>query len=72
MPNKIKVLIVDDSALMRKVLKEILVIDKDIEVVGTARDGDDAIEKVHTLMPDVVTILTMLLSPREQYPPTFM
>lgn len=54
--GKIKVLIVDDSALMRKVLKEILMTDEAIEVVGTARDGEDAIEKVHLLEPDVVTM----------------
>jgi two-component system chemotaxis response regulator CheB len=56
MPKKIKVLIVDDSALMRKVLKEILMIDRDIEVVGTARDGEDAIEKAHAFLPDVITM----------------
>jgi len=56
MPRKIRVLIVDDSALMRKVLKEILMTDKEIEVVGTARDGEDAIEKVNLLEPDVVTM----------------
>lgn len=56
MTEKIKVLIVDDSALMRKVLKEILMTDDEIEVVGTARDGEDAIEKVQILEPDVVTM----------------
>ncbi|HFQ91385.1 MAG TPA: response regulator, partial [Chromatiales bacterium] len=38
MNKKIKVLIVDDSALIRQVLKEILESDKDIEVVATAQD----------------------------------
>lgn len=56
MPDRIKVLIVDDSALMRKVLKEIIMTDAELEVVGTARDGQDAIEKVHELRPDVVTM----------------
>jgi len=56
MNDKIKVLIVDDSALMRKVLKEIIMTDDQLEVVGTARDGQDAIEKVNELMPDVVTM----------------
>ncbi len=56
MPDRIKVLIVDDSALMRKVLKEILATDRDIEIVGTARDGADAIEKVEDLRPDVITM----------------
>lgn len=56
MTNKIKVLIVDDSALMRKALKEIIMTDPELEVVGTARDGRDAIEKVNDLSPDVVTM----------------
>lgn len=56
MPERIKVLIVDDSALMRKVLKEIIMTDTGLEVIGTARDGQDAIEKVHDLRPDVITM----------------
>jgi two-component system, chemotaxis family, protein-glutamate methylesterase/glutaminase len=54
--SKIRVLIVDDSALMRRALKEIIMTDPSLEVVGTARDGQDAIEKVCELMPDVVTM----------------
>jgi len=54
--GRIKVLIVDDSALMRRALKEIIMTDPGLEVVGTARDGQDAIEKVHELNPDVVTM----------------
>jgi two-component system chemotaxis response regulator CheB len=53
---RIRVLIVDDSALMRRALKEIIMTDTSLEVVGTARDGQDAIEKVHDLNPDVVTM----------------
>lgn len=56
MNDRIKVLIVDDSALMRKTLKEIILTDSSLEVVGTARDGQDAIEKVHDLKPDVITM----------------
>ncbi|WP_379135309.1 chemotaxis response regulator protein-glutamate methylesterase [Paenibacillus sp. sgz500958] len=56
MSDRIKVLIVDDSALMRKVLKEIIMTDSSLEVVGTARDGQEAIDKVHDLRPDVVTM----------------
>lgn len=56
MGNRIKVLIVDDSALMRKTLKDIMLTDADLEVVGTARDGRDAVEKVDALKPDVVTM----------------
>lgn len=54
--KKIKVLIVDDSALMRKMLGDILSSDPRIEVVGTARDGQDGLEKVAALSPDVVTL----------------
>jgi len=54
--DRIKVLVVDDSALMRKLLKEIIMTDRSLEVVGTARDGQDAIEKVRDLKPDVVTM----------------
>jgi len=56
MDYRIKVLIVDDSALMRKVLKEIIMTDSSLEVIGTARDGQEAIEKVRDLKPDVVTM----------------
>jgi len=56
MENRIKVLIVDDSALMRRALKEIIMTDPSLEVVGTARDGQDAIEKVNELKPDVITM----------------
>ncbi len=56
MSDKIKVLIVDDSALMRKSIKEIIMTDPSLEVVGTARDGQDAIEKVQDLKPDIVTM----------------
>ncbi len=54
--EKIRVLVVDDSACMRKVLSNILASQPDIEVVATARDGLDALEKVALLDPDVVTL----------------
>ncbi|MBC7961028.1 MAG: chemotaxis response regulator protein-glutamate methylesterase [Vallitaleaceae bacterium] len=54
--DRIKVLIVDDSALMRRALKEIIMTDPSLDVVGTARDGQDAIDKVRELRPDVVTM----------------
>ncbi len=56
MGNRIKVMIVDDSALMRKALREIILMDDALEVVGTARDGQDAIDKVKELKPDVITM----------------
>lgn len=52
----IRVLIVDDSAFARKVVRESLQTSPAIEVVGTARDGIDALEKIAALNPDVVTL----------------
>ncbi|MHA6689014.1 protein-glutamate methylesterase/protein-glutamine glutaminase [Devosia sp. A449] len=52
----IKVLVVDDSALIREVLTRMLMRDGDIKVVGTATDPIDAREKIKTLNPDVVTL----------------
>lgn len=52
----IKVLVVDDSAFMRKALSLMMDKDPQIKVVGTARDGDEGFQKVLTLKPDVVTL----------------
>jgi len=52
----IKVLVVDDSALIREVLSRMLARDGDITVVGTATDPMDAREKIKALNPDVVTL----------------
>jgi two-component system chemotaxis response regulator CheB len=52
----IKALVVDDSAFMRKAIKDILNSDQDIEVIATACNGEDAIEKIETLKPDVVAL----------------
>ncbi|MBA2861944.1 chemotaxis response regulator protein-glutamate methylesterase [Methanococcus maripaludis] len=54
--SKIKVLVVDDSAFMRKVLEDILKADDEIEVVATARDGKEAIELAKKLEPNVITM----------------
>ena len=54
--DKIKVLIIDDSALVRKLLSEVLDSDPDISVVGTAPDPIIAIRKIKTLNPDVITL----------------
>ncbi len=54
--NKIRVLVVDDTALMRKLISDILTRDPEIEVVGTAPDGYLAIQKIKRLKPDVVTM----------------
>ena len=52
----IRVLVVDDSAFARKVVRELLEASAEIEVVGIARDGLDALEKIDELAPDVVTL----------------
>jgi len=54
--SRIRVLVVDDSSFMRKILSDILGTDPRIEVAGTARDGDDALKKIAELSPDVVTL----------------
>jgi len=54
--NKIKVLVIDDSALVRQVLEEILSSDAQIEVMGTARDPFIAAEKMKKQAPDVIIL----------------
>ena len=53
---KARVLVVDDSAFMRKVISDMIAQDDAFEVIGTARDGLDALEKIERLQPDVVTL----------------
>lgn len=55
-----KVLVVDDSAFARKVLREVLARSGRFEVVGFARDGLDALEKIAELRPDVITLDLMM------------
>ncbi|MET0645362.1 MAG: chemotaxis response regulator protein-glutamate methylesterase [Pyrinomonadaceae bacterium] len=55
MNRVLKVLVVDDSAYVRKVVKQMLSRSPFLEVVGTARDGREALEMVEQLDPDVVT-----------------
>lgn len=54
--GKIKILIVDDSAFMRKLITDFLTEDSRMSVVGTARNGQDALKKIKELKPDVVTM----------------
>ncbi|WYP24946.1 chemotaxis response regulator protein-glutamate methylesterase [Alkalihalobacillus sp. FSL W8-0930] len=54
--NPIRVLVVDDSAFMRKVVTDMLQADPEIFVVGTARNGEDATKKNLELKPDVITM----------------
>jgi len=56
MSERIRVLVVDDSALMRKLIPAILAREPSIEVVGTAMDGAFALKKIEELKPDVVTL----------------
>jgi two-component system chemotaxis response regulator CheB len=60
MSTRIRVLVVDDSAFVRKVVTQMLSRSSSIEVVGTARDGVDALEQVERLTPDVVTLDLMM------------
>ncbi|HEY4485781.1 MAG TPA: response regulator transcription factor [Nitrospiria bacterium] len=52
--NKVRVLIADDHQVVREGLAAILKTKEDIEVVGLAKDGVEAVEKTRTLLPDVV------------------
>src|SRR5262245_28716089 len=52
----IRVLVVDDSALMRKLIPQILQSDKSIQVVGTAMDGIFGLKKIEELRPQVITL----------------
>jgi two-component system, chemotaxis family, protein-glutamate methylesterase/glutaminase len=52
----VKVLTVDDSVFMRTVIRDMLTKDPSIEVVGTASNGIDALERIQSLKPDVVTL----------------
>lgn len=52
----IRVLVVDDSAFMRKMITDFLAAEVQIEVIGTARNGEEALKKIELLKPDVVTL----------------
>jgi len=54
--NKVRVLVVDDSALMRKLIPRMLEVDQSIEVVGTAMDGNFCLKKIEELKPNVITL----------------
>jgi two-component system chemotaxis response regulator CheB len=56
MNSLVRVLVVDDSAFVRKVMREMLSRSPFLEVVGTARDGEEALDLVEQLRPDVVTL----------------
>ncbi len=54
--KKIKVLVVDDSAFMRTAIERMLISDPGIELIGSAANGREAVEKVVRLRPDVITM----------------
>ena len=54
--GQIRVLVVDDSGLARELIRAILSTDSDIRIIGEAVNGEDAIEKVALLKPDIVTM----------------
>ncbi|MDP2917261.1 MAG: response regulator transcription factor [Dehalococcoidia bacterium] len=54
--QKIRLLIVDDHAVLRDALRALLTLSEDIEIVGEASDGGEAVEKVKELEPDVVVM----------------
>ena len=56
MPKKIRVLVVDDAAFMVKALTEMLDADPQIKVIGSAKNGQDGLEKIKLLKPDVITL----------------
>ena len=78
----IRVLIADDSAFMRKVLSDVFNKEPDFEVVGTAADGKETVERVKLLKPDLLTldvnmpvmdgINALAIIMREQPTPTVM
>src|SRR5512143_416670 len=56
MSAPVRVLVVDDSALMRKLIPQILQQDDSIQVVGTAMDGNFGLNKIEELKPQVITL----------------
>src|SRR5712692_4554715 len=54
--KKFRVLVVDDSAFMRKVLESIFNADEQLQVVGSAKDGREAVAMAEALKPDVITM----------------
>jgi two-component system chemotaxis response regulator CheB len=56
MSSPVRVLVVDDSALMRKLIPQILQTDSTIQVVGTAMDGNFGLKKIEEMKPQVITL----------------
>ena len=75
--RRIRILIVDDHSVVREGLKALIGIKPDMEVVGEAKDGEEALDKVGELQPDVVLLdlvmpkkdgLTAILEIKQQHP----
>lgn len=56
MKNKIRVLIADDSAFMRRIISDLIDSDPELTVIDTARNGEDALKLIDRLNPDVITL----------------
>jgi DNA-binding NarL/FixJ family response regulator len=54
--NKVKILVVDDHAIMRDGIRALLSLDDDLEIVGEAAEGKEAIDKARELSPDVIVM----------------
>ena len=52
----VRILVVDDSQLARKFISEFLSIDPELEIIGTAKNGQEAIELARNLKPDLITM----------------
>jgi len=56
MVQKVSVMVVDDSALMRKMISDMINMEDDMEVIAIARNGEDLLEKLKKQVPDVITL----------------
>lgn len=54
--DKIRIVVVDDSAFMRKAISDMIEAEKDFEVIAKLRDGRELIEKVDKYNPDLITL----------------
>lgn len=75
--NKIRILVVDDVAIVRRLVVDALSLDPDLQVVGTAQNGRDALEQIPTVKPDLLVLdyempemdgLETLVEVRKSYP----
>lgn len=56
MINKITVMVADDSALMRRMISDMISMESDMEIIDIARDGEDLLNKLKNKVPDVITL----------------